>query len=177
QTLTSFWNWEDQHGRKLALKVFMTLTNSDADGCRMRSNKATSVGLKEQEAINFLEKKIKNDPEFSYDETTAISSLQSVLQEDFKANEIEKSSFSMVYKNFQVSPAFYSLQFEGEGWQFEGEGKCVKIPQDLDGINIYDILEPCYHGDSSSKIRLGKSESNLPESFRRLGETERLLPV
>lgn len=30
---------------------------------------ATSAGLKEQEAINFLEKKMKNDPAFSYDET------------------------------------------------------------------------------------------------------------
>ncbi|GJW85676.1 ty3-gypsy retrotransposon protein [Tanacetum coccineum] len=30
---------------------------------------ATRGGLKEQEAINFLEKKMKNDPEFSYDET------------------------------------------------------------------------------------------------------------
>ncbi|KAI3763401.1 hypothetical protein L1987_53859 [Smallanthus sonchifolius] len=54
-------------------------------------HKATSAGLKEQEAINFLEKKMKNDPEFSYDDTvqTAISALQSVLLEDFKANEIE----------------------------------------------------------------------------------------
>lgn len=54
-------------------------------------HKATSAGLKEQEAINFLEKKMKNDPKFSYEETvqTAISALQSVLQEDFKATEIE----------------------------------------------------------------------------------------
>ncbi|GKC04672.1 proteasome subunit alpha type-6 [Tanacetum coccineum] len=54
-------------------------------------HKATSAGLKEQEATDFLEKKMKNDPEFSYDETvqTAISALQSVLQEDFKASEIE----------------------------------------------------------------------------------------
>ncbi|KAB1218338.1 Proteasome subunit alpha type-6 [Morella rubra] len=54
-------------------------------------HKATSAGLKEQEAINFLEKKMKNDPAFTYEETvqTAISALQSVLQEDFKANEIE----------------------------------------------------------------------------------------
>ncbi|KAJ4821222.1 Proteasome subunit alpha type [Rhynchospora pubera] len=54
-------------------------------------HKATSAGLKEQEAINFLEKKMKNDAAFSYDETvqTAISALQSVLQEDFKATEIE----------------------------------------------------------------------------------------
>ncbi|KAJ6969207.1 hypothetical protein NC653_037005 [Populus alba x Populus x berolinensis] len=54
-------------------------------------HKATSAGLKEQEAINFLEKKMKNDPDLSYEETvqTAISALQSVLQEDFKATEIE----------------------------------------------------------------------------------------
>lgn len=54
-------------------------------------HKATSCGLKEQEAINFLEKKMKNDAAFSYEETvqTAISALQSVLQEDFKATEIE----------------------------------------------------------------------------------------
>ncbi|KAK1275313.1 Proteasome subunit alpha type-6 [Acorus gramineus] len=29
---------------------------------------ATSAGLKEQEAINFLEKKMKNDPALSYEE-------------------------------------------------------------------------------------------------------------
>ncbi|XP_010939895.1 proteasome subunit alpha type-6 [Elaeis guineensis] len=54
-------------------------------------HKATSAGVKEQEAINFLEKKMKNDPKFSYGETvqTAISALQSVIQEDFKATEIE----------------------------------------------------------------------------------------
>ncbi|CAN6290173.1 unnamed protein product [Urochloa humidicola] len=53
-------------------------------------HKATSA-LKEQEAINFLEKKMKDDPQFTYDETVqiAISALQSVLQEDFKATEIE----------------------------------------------------------------------------------------
>ena len=33
---------------------------------------ATSAGLKEQEAINFLEKKMKNDPELSYDETVQV---------------------------------------------------------------------------------------------------------
>lgn len=47
--------------------------------------------------------------------------------------------------------------------------------QELDGLNIYDILEPCYHSDSSSKIRL--ENTNLPLSFRKLGETERPLPV
>ncbi|CAA7016087.1 unnamed protein product [Microthlaspi erraticum] len=54
-------------------------------------HKATGAGMKEQEAVNFLEKKMKENPSFTYDETvqTAISALQSVLQEDFKATEIE----------------------------------------------------------------------------------------
>ncbi|CAL9100227.1 unnamed protein product [Musa textilis] len=69
-------------------------------------HKATSAGLKEQEAINFLEKKMKNDPAFSYEETTAISALQSVLQEDFKATEIE---VGVVRKD---DPAFRVLSTE-----------------------------------------------------------------
>ena len=53
--------------------------------------KAACSGAKDIEATNFLEKKMKNDPEFDYDQTvrTAISALQSVLSEDFKASEIE----------------------------------------------------------------------------------------
>ncbi|XP_042517904.1 proteasome subunit alpha type-6 [Macadamia integrifolia] len=67
-------------------------------------HKATSAGLKEQEAINFLEKKMKNDPAFSYEETvqTAISALQSVLQEDFKANEIEVGVVKKDHPIFRV---------------------------------------------------------------------------
>ncbi|KAF6136713.1 hypothetical protein GIB67_018716 [Kingdonia uniflora] len=69
---------------------------------------ATSAGLKEQEAINFLEKKMKNHPAFSYEETvqTAISALQSVLQEDFKPTEIE---VGIVRKD---NPAFRVLSTE-----------------------------------------------------------------
>lgn len=53
----------------------------------------TSAGAKDQEADNFLEKRFKNDPRFSYEETvqTAIAALQNVLSEDFKATEIEVS--------------------------------------------------------------------------------------
>jgi hypothetical protein len=42
--------------------------------------------------------------------------------------------------------------------------------QDVADINIYDVLEPCYHSsDSSAKSR---SSSRLPMSFRKLGEVE-----
>eukprot|EP00249_Psilotum_nudum_P027366 c34944_g1_i1 orf=317-1057(-) len=53
--------------------------------------KATSAGLKEQEVVNFLEKKMKVNTQLSYDDTvqTAISALQSILLEDFKPMEIE----------------------------------------------------------------------------------------
>ncbi|CAJ2636503.1 unnamed protein product [Trifolium pratense] len=66
--------------------------------------KAASAGLKDQEAINFLEKRMKNDPSFTYAETvqTAISALQSVLQEDFKATEIEVGVVQMDNPEFRV---------------------------------------------------------------------------
>ena len=43
--------------------------------------KATAAGVKESEAVSFLEKKLKNNPKLPYEETvqTAVSTLQSVL--------------------------------------------------------------------------------------------------
>ncbi|KAG6557241.1 hypothetical protein Mapa_001168 [Marchantia paleacea] len=66
--------------------------------------KATSSGLKEQEAVNFLEKKMKNDPKLTYDETvqTAITALQSILLEDFKPTEIEVGVVSQDDTKFRV---------------------------------------------------------------------------
>ncbi|KAF8014705.1 hypothetical protein BT93_H0498 [Corymbia citriodora subsp. variegata] len=55
------------------------------------------------------------------------------------------------------------------------ESKLAKVDQDVDGLNIYDILEPCYHGASMWSIMA--TNDRLPASFRRLGETERPLPV
>ena len=53
--------------------------------------KATSAGAKEIEANNFLEKKLRQGPALNRDETIrlAINALQSVLNTDFKASEIE----------------------------------------------------------------------------------------
>ena len=54
---------------------------------------ATSAGVKEQEANTHLEKKNKSTPfgEMDYDNAVqaAISALQSVLSEDFKARDVE----------------------------------------------------------------------------------------
>ncbi|KAK9669558.1 hypothetical protein RND81_13G139400 [Saponaria officinalis] len=50
-----------------------------------------------------------------------------------------------------------------------------KVDQDVDGLNIYDILEPCYHGTDSKGQK--KTNLKLPISFRKLGETNKPLPV
>ncbi|KFM23542.1 Proteasome subunit alpha type-6 [Auxenochlorella protothecoides] len=53
--------------------------------------RATATGPKEQEAINYLEKKIRPDLSLSADDTVqmAISALQNVLAEDLKATDLE----------------------------------------------------------------------------------------
>ena len=49
------------------------------------------------------------------------------------------------------------------------------LVQELNGLNIYDILEPCYH---SSEIRYPLADnSRLPASFRMLGQTDKPLRV
>jgi len=69
--------------------------------------KAIGSGQKEQEATNFLEKKFKNDPKLSTDETIqmAISSLQSVLSVDFKAIELEVAVVSAKNPKFTLLTA------------------------------------------------------------------------
>jgi len=53
--------------------------------------KAVASGLKEQEAHNFLEKKLKNNPKLSTDETIqmALTALQTVLSVDLKGTDVE----------------------------------------------------------------------------------------
>eukprot|EP00740_Mantoniella_antarctica_P019229 CAMPEP_0198703986 /NCGR_PEP_ID=MMETSP1468-20131203/389662_1 /TAXON_ID=1461545 /ORGANISM="Mantoniella sp, Strain CCMP1436" /LENGTH=249 /DNA_ID=CAMNT_0044462771 /DNA_START=61 /DNA_END=810 /DNA_ORIENTATION=- len=69
--------------------------------------KATSAGAKEQEAVNFLEKKVKGanaGNEFSQEEAiqTAIACLQTVLGEDLKAKELEVGIVSSDNRNFRL---------------------------------------------------------------------------
>ncbi|XP_023549196.1 serine carboxypeptidase-like 20 [Cucurbita pepo subsp. pepo] len=53
------------------------------------------------------------------------------------------------------------------------EDKLSRVDELVDGLNVYNILEPCYH--APEKIRTKNIE--LPSSFRLLGETERPLAV
>ncbi|GLT87817.1 hypothetical protein SLE2022_058770 [Rubroshorea leprosula] len=47
----------------------------------------------------------------------------------------------------------------------------IKVDKALEGLNIYDTLEPCYHDPAM------QSNTNLPTSFQQLGTTERPLGV
>ncbi|KAL3616297.1 Serine carboxypeptidase-like 20 [Castilleja foliolosa] len=49
-----------------------------------------------------------------------------------------------------------------------------KVYEAIKDLNFYDILEPCYHSTSRRNVL---ENTKLPLSFRRLGETERPLPV
>lgn len=68
--------------------------------------KATAAGAKEVEAGNFLEKKFKTNPQMSYTDAVqvAISTLQAVLSEDFKASEIEVGVVTGENTRFRVLP-------------------------------------------------------------------------
>ncbi|KAI8012994.1 Serine carboxypeptidase-like 20 [Camellia lanceoleosa] len=55
------------------------------------------------------------------------------------------------------------------------ENKLAKVDKTVEGLNIYNILEPCYHGTEILEMTTGNTK--LPLSFRKLGETERPLPV
>ncbi|KAK1318944.1 Serine carboxypeptidase 1 [Acorus calamus] len=67
---------------------------------------------------------------------------------------------------------------QGSYWNATN-GRCAllldKVDYELNDLNIYDILEPCYHSPSIRNIV--SSKSRLPDSFRRLGEIDRPFPV
>ncbi len=65
--------------------------------------KGTASGAKEQEATNFLEKRVESIPEYSFDETvrTAIVCLGSVLGSDFRGSEIEVAAVQGVQGKFR----------------------------------------------------------------------------
>ena len=61
------------------------------ENCCVPVFQAATAGAKDQEAVNFLEKKVKGAEPLPYAEAVqlAIGALQNVLSEDFKATDIE----------------------------------------------------------------------------------------
>ncbi|WRX09363.1 Peptidase S10 [Theobroma cacao] len=55
------------------------------------------------------------------------------------------------------------------------ESKLQKVDEDIRGLNMYDILEPCYHEPETPET--ADIKIRLPSSFRKLGETDRPLAV
>uniref|UniRef100_A0A2P2LUR9 Carboxypeptidase n=2 Tax=Rhizophora mucronata TaxID=61149 RepID=A0A2P2LUR9_RHIMU len=53
--------------------------------------------------------------------------------------------------------------------------KLAKVNEDVDGLNIYDILEPCYYDAATRQI--SDAKIRLPSSFQQLGQTDRPFPV
>ncbi|KAI9202659.1 nucleophile aminohydrolase [Polychytrium aggregatum] len=66
--------------------------------------KATSAGAKHQEALNHLEKKLRKDPELSFEETIelAITTLSTTLSIDFKPADIEVGIVTADETNFRA---------------------------------------------------------------------------
>ncbi|KAL3649257.1 carbohydrate-binding module 1 protein [Castilleja foliolosa] len=74
---------------------------------------------------------------------------------------------------------FETVNAECKGNYFNPTGEncqsqLEKVDDAVEDLNIYDILEPCYH---STSRRIILENTKLPLSFKRLGETKRPLPV
>ncbi|KAF5726551.1 putative serine carboxypeptidase [Tripterygium wilfordii] len=55
------------------------------------------------------------------------------------------------------------------------ESQLAKVDMAVEGLNIYNILEPCYHSSPTKEPKYDKIK--LPSSFWQLGETDRPLAV
>lgn len=87
-----------------------------------------------------------------------------------------------------ISESIYkeaSTACQGNYWN-SSSAKCdealSKVETEIDGLNIYDILEPCYHAPADTKQAAvtpqAQSTSELPQSFKDLGVTSnKPLPV
>ncbi|KAL1217994.1 Serine carboxypeptidase-like 21 [Cardamine amara subsp. amara] len=63
--------------------------------------------------------------------------------------------------------------FDDENPSLECTKNKIKVSREVSLLNIYNILEPCYHGTSLSSSDIG----SLPKSLLNLGKTEKPLPV
>lgn len=81
----------------------------------------------------------------------------------------------MCNKNWQDTKAACKGEYYKDPHVSEECGHLLeKVSDDVSLLNIYNILEPCFHGTSMSPIDMVGS---IPTSFLKLGRTERPLPV
>ncbi|KAL8129248.1 hypothetical protein V2J09_018403 [Rumex salicifolius] len=52
-----------------------------------------------------------------------------------------------------------------------------KVDDKVLGLNVYNILEPCYHDPNGMSLTKTVDIQSVPDSFKKLGKTERPLPV
>ncbi|GFQ00149.1 serine carboxypeptidase 1 [Phtheirospermum japonicum] len=81
------------------------------------------------------------------------------------------------FKGYMVGNGVTDDKFDGNALVPFAHGMGLisdELFEAVEDLNIYDILEPCYH---STSRRILLENTKLPQSFRRLGETERPLPV
>nr|TKW25162.1 hypothetical protein SEVIR_3G097900v2 [Setaria viridis] len=72
-----------------------------------------------------------------------------------------------------------STACQGNDWNDSSSDKCrtavSKVDEVIAGLNIYNILEPCYHSKNIKEV--APQNSRTPQSFRDLGVTDKPLPV
>ncbi|XP_077226861.1 serine carboxypeptidase 1-like [Tasmannia lanceolata] len=100
-----------------------------------------------------------------------------VTDEEFDGNALVPFAHGMGLISDDLFKEVHSA-CEGSYWNPANdscEEKLVLVEEDIGNLNIYDILEPCYHSPKPRGITADKGR--LPTSFRQLGETERPLAV
>lgn len=80
-----------------------------------------------------------------------------------------------IYESVQASckETDYNFESDSEGSSSTCSKILNKISRAIEGLNVYNILEPCYHNPDEER----NGSSKLPMSFQKLGKTERPLAV
>eukprot|EP00897_Mesotaenium_endlicherianum_P002009 jgi/Mesen1/1836/ME000142S00994 len=86
-----------------------------------------------------------------------------------------------VYGHGMISiDLFQDLERECNGNYWNASGRCLtlleKVDQDVKDVNIYDILEPCYHGDSAARSKFAAREAERLHSFHLQQQQQQMMP-